>query len=453
MSDTAAHMALSRMNHAVVALAPHYTSFAHDMQLMAAADIKVEEAKFMDRRAELCETFGYRSAQQMKPFAFADGFAIIPISGTLVNRFGGSYGWVTGYQFIRRQLSQAMADDDVKAIVYDVNSHGGEAAGCFELAADIRAASKIKPSMAMIDSNCYSAAYALGSAARKVVCTPSGGAGSIGVVAMHVEYSKMLDEAGIKVTFIQFGAHKTDGNPYEALSEDVKKDIQASVDKSGAAFVECVAKNRNIDAAKVKKTEARVYRADDALSLSLIDTIATPQEAMQVFSDELSGSLSTTPKEDAMSGTTNAQPGNQPANNAAPAQAAAPAGMTAEQVAAAVAAGIAAERTRVSSIMGCDEAKNRGKLANHLAMSTSMSLEEAKVILSAAAEEAKPAAPAAGNGAAFQAAMAGTPNPNVGADNAANGGGGSNAPADKAAGILGDFYAVTGEKPAQAKAH
>jgi ClpP class serine protease len=223
------------------------------------------------------------------------------------------------------------------------------------------------------------------------------------------------------------------------------------VDKSGAAFCECVAAGRNIDAAKVKKTEARVYRADDALSLGLIDTIATPQEAMQVFFDELSGSLSTQPKEDAMSGTTNAQPGNPTATNAAPAQAAAPAGVTAEQVASLVAAGIAADRARMSGITGCEEAKGREKLANHLAMNTGMDLDAAKLILAAAPKEAAPAA--AAPGAAFQAAMASTPNPQVGADTTGNGGGQPNTPADKAAGILGDFYAVTGEKPAQAKAH
>ncbi len=69
-----------------------------------------------------------------------------------------------------------------------------------------------------------------------------------------------------------------------------------------------------------------------------------------------------------------------------------------------------AERERVKAILSCDEAKNRGDLANHLALSTDLSVEAAKGILAAAPKiETKPAA----SGAAFAAAMA-KGNPEVG---------------------------------------
>ncbi|PZP55979.1 MAG: S49 family peptidase, partial [Delftia acidovorans] len=117
-----------------------------------------------------------------KPFAFSGGFAIIPIHGSLINRYGGYYhGYVTGYNFIRSQMNAALADPDVEAIIFDVNSNGGEAAGCFELANEIFASRAVKPSFSVVDSNAYSAAYALGSAATKMAVIPSGGAGSIGV--------------------------------------------------------------------------------------------------------------------------------------------------------------------------------------------------------------------------------------------------------------------------------
>lgn len=444
MSDIAARAALSRMQLQAVALSPTYSGFAQDLRDMALTDPAAAQEKFMARMNEMCESFGFKPAEQRKPFAFADGVAVIPIQGTLVNRFGQSYGFVTGYNFIRRQLAEAMADDDVKAIVYDVNSNGGEAAGCFELASEIRAASKDKPSMALVDSNAYSAGYALASSASKVVVTPSGGVGSIGVVAMHMDYSKLLTDIGIKVTFIHFGDHKVDGNPYEALSADAKKSIQKSVDKSGEKFVALISANRNIDAAKVRDTEARCYDADDALSLGLIDAIATPSQAMQVLFDELSGSTSTTARKDEMSTATQAQPGatDQALKDAADAQAAANAKAIADASATASANAKTAERTRVQGILGCEEAKGKSTMANHLALNTDMSVDDAKALLKVAAAEAAPTAAA---GAAFTAAMEGTANPNVGA----NGDGGEGqSPTER---ILANQALATGRKLAAVK--
>lgn len=408
MSEFAARQALERMNLRPVAIAMAYQSLEADIRTLSTANPEVEAQRMLDRRADLCYAYGFQTTpqQQSKPFAFANGMAIIPIHGSLINRFGGSYGYVTGYNFIRRQLQQAMMDDDVKGIVFDVNSGGGECNGCFELADDIYKARSKKPSMAVVDSSCYSAAYALASAAGKVVLTPGGGAGSIGVVAMHVDVSKALAEFGVKMTFIHFGAHKVDGNMYEALSDEVKADIQASVDETGGKFVASVARNRNIAEAKVKDTEARCYRAEDAKSLGLIDTIAPPSDAMQVFSDELSGSTQQPVKEEAMTTPTT------PAANAPDTTTTAAAPVV--DTAAVQAAARKAEKERISSIMGCDEAKDKKALAEHLAMNTEMDLATAQGILKASA--ATPTAPAQANG--FAAAMNASQQPLVGAGGA-----------------------------------
>jgi signal peptide peptidase SppA len=416
MSDLNARAAMERMNLREVAIAPLYSTLAADLQKMAAAQPEVESQKFMDqRRAELCEAYGFGPQEQRKPFAFADGVAVIPVSGSLINRFGQSYGFVTGYNFIRRQLAQAMGDDDVKGIILDVNSYGGEAAGCFELSAEIREARDTKPIVAVVDSNAYSAAYAIASAASQIVCTPSGGVGSIGVVAMHVNFEKMLSNDGVEVTFIHFGDHKVDGNPYEALSPAVKKQIQKSVDKSGEDFVNLVATNRGIDAQVVRDTQAATYRAEEAKSLGLIDTIASPSQALQVFFGELSGSTTVqTEKEDNMSEKTEAKPG---ATETAKANETNAASLEQAKTEARV-----AERARITGITGSEEAKGRSELANHLAMNTELSVDLAKSILAAAplvTEAPKKEAPAADN--PFKAAMDNGKHPNVGADANATG--------------------------------
>ena len=432
MNDQIARAALMRMNMREVAVASFQTTLATDMQELASADHDKEQAQYMEqRRDELCAAYGFGPASREKPFAFADGIAIIPFSGSLINRFGWSYGYVTGYNFIRRQMQLALADEDVKGIVGDFNTYGGEAAGCFECATEIFEARGTKPMIAVIDSNCYSAGYALASAFDKIVCTPSGGAGSIGVVGMHMNIAKALEKYGVEITFIHYGEHKVDGNPYESLSPAVKKNIQTGVNKSGEAFVALVARNRNLEATAVKATEAACYRADEAMSLGLIDAIATPSQAVQVYFDELSGSVHNPETEDEMSTTAENKPGaNEQASNTA-------------DLAAARSEARTAERARVSSIMSCEEAKGRTALANHIAMNTDMDLDAAKAMLAASPAAAAPvAAPApTAQGNQFKEAMDNGKHPNVGADADATAG---DKPTDKAAAVLADYRAAGG---------
>ena len=433
MSDFAARAALARMNMREVAVAAHYTSIGADIQHMAATKPEEAQAAFLERRGEMCAAFGFNSQEQRKPFAFANGMAIIPVSGTLVNRFNWAYSSVTGYNFIRSQLNAALADEDVQGIVLDINSYGGEAAGCFELSADIRAARAIKPILGVVDSNAYSAGYAIASACSKIVLTPSGGVGSIGVIAMHVDMSKMLNDIGYKVTLIYEAEHKADGNPYEPLPEAVKASIQKSISMGYGMFTALVAENLGMDEQKVRDTKSRIYRAEEALSLGLIHAIATPTQAAQAFFDELSGSTLQLRNEGVSMTTATEKPGadQQAADQAAAVQKAATDART-------------AERARVAGITGCEEAKGRTDLANHLAMKTEMSVEEAKGVLAASPlAQTQASAP---NG--FKQAMDASQHPNVGSEGGegdkadGNQGGG----ADAVARILGAQAQATGVK-------
>lgn len=417
------------LNMKAAMIAPHYTDMASVLQEYADADTALENAAWEARRNDLVQAYGFSSSQTDKPFAFSNGVAIIPVHGALLNRFSYSWGFVTGYNFIRSQFNAAMADDDVKLIVFDCNSPGGMVAGCFETADMIFEGRSEKPSLAVVDSSSYSACYAIASSAGRMVTTQSAGVGSIGVVAMHVNFGPALKDAGIEITFIHAGAHKVDGNPYEALSPDVKKSIQTSIDKNYATFVNGVARNRNLSAEVVRGTEAKTYDADDALALGLIDAVQSPSEAVAAYLDELSGSDD---QQEFMMSDKTIQPGAEGQTSA----------IDEKQVAATART---AERERMAGILGCDEAKDKQKLANHIALKTDMSVEDAKVMLAAAASEAAPQA-AASTGvedSAFHRAMEASKHPEVGA----GGGEGGEQKQSAADRILAAQYAATGYKP------
>ena len=234
--------------------------------------------------------FGPCDDDERKPFVYQDGVAVIPVHGTLLNRFNGAWGFVTGYQYIRRMLNLALDDDDVEVIVFDVDSPGGEAAGCFELAREIMASRRVKPSLAMVDALAASGGIALGVAPTSIYAIPSARVGSIGVYRMHVSYEDALKQAGLKVTFATAGDHKVDGNPYQDIPKDVLDEWRESAGKTWDDFIALVAEARDLSEDEVRATQARVYRADEALAKGLIDAVNTPTEAVAAFLAELADS-------------------------------------------------------------------------------------------------------------------------------------------------------------------
>lgn len=418
MNKQAAQHALLRMHHQPLAIAPQYCDMLASLRaLEAMGDIHgaALEEHHDKLHAELLQAYGYNDYDRSgprKPFAFAEGVAIIPIQGALINRFGSSWGFITGYNFIASQINAASADEDVELIVLDIDSPGGEVAGMTETSDLIFKSREKKPSLAVIDSSCYSAAYCLGSAATRMVVTPSGGSGSIGAMTSHVNRQKQLADNGLEVTYIFSGKHKVDGNPAEPLPDDVKAEVQKKVDTARQKFAETVARNRNMTVQAVLETEAKCYLAEDSVTVGLIDAVQTPTDAVASYYSELTGS--DTPEEtDDMSANASTKPGEAAANTTAAADAA--------TAAAAIQAGIAADRQRLQAILALPEAKDRQTLATKLAFETDMPVDTVKGMLEAAGIE-KPtgetaaAAAAQPGDSAFRAAMGAVATPGIVSD-------------------------------------
>lgn len=212
-----------------------------------------------------------------------EGIAIIPIQGTLVQKLGTlrPYSGMTGYDGIRACFLQALNDSEVKAICLDIDSPGGEVAGCFDLVDEIYSARGTKPVWAILSESAYSAAYALASAADKIVVPRTGGVGSVGVIMMHVDWSQKIKNDGLQVTIITYGDRKAESNPYEPLSETARKAIQSDIDEMGRLFVSTVSRNRGIAEKTVRDTEAACFLGADGVRLGLADQVASPDAAFR----------------------------------------------------------------------------------------------------------------------------------------------------------------------------
>lgn len=235
--------------------------------------------------------------------------AVVPLHGVITPRasilsmlFGGG-----GLELFRRQIAEAASDDDVSAIVLDVDSPGGSSALVEETAADVRAAGESKPVVAVANADMGSAAYWIASQATELSATPSALVGSIGAFVLHYSFEGMNEKMGIEPTYIAAGRFKTEGNEDEALSDEARDHLQSIVDASYDAFVRDVALGRGASEKAVRTGfgEGRMLPAADALAEGMVDRVETLESAVARM---LSGG------EDASLRSASADPSDRPSN-------------------------------------------------------------------------------------------------------------------------------------------
>ena len=215
-----------------------------------------------------------------------EGIAIIAIDGFLskgFSKFGG-----TSTISARRAIRAAVASPDVSGIMLAIDSPGGMVSGTNELADEITAARNVKPVRAHIDDLGASAAFWIAVATELITANKMARVGSIGAVVVVHDSSKAFEMAGIEVHVISTGEHKgsfADGAPIEAshLAE-----AQIEVDDLNAFFLKAVLKGRGMTKTELNQvSDGRVFIAEKALGLKLIDKVSSLDGAILAFSHDL----------------------------------------------------------------------------------------------------------------------------------------------------------------------
>jgi signal peptide peptidase SppA len=227
-----------------------------------------------------------RTSNATRRMAAGGEIAVLPLQGVITPRgsmlariFGFGGGGLVGF---REDFRAALADDNVSAIIIDIDSPGGLIDQVPETAAEILAArNPDKPIVAVANTLAASAAYWIASAADEISVTPSGQVGSVGVFTVHEDVSKMAAQMGITVTVISAGRYKTEGNPYEPLSKAAAAAMQVNVDDIYGMFVDSIAAGRGVAPAAVRAGygEGRVVLADRAQQLKMVDRVETLEAA------------------------------------------------------------------------------------------------------------------------------------------------------------------------------
>lgn len=175
---------------------------------------------------------------------------------------------------------QEFADEGVKTVLMKIESSGGQAYRMIFTATQLRKIAdenKIRL-IGYIDGMAASAGMGLAAACHELIANPEAEAGSIGVVISLANNSKQLEKEGIERTFITAGSEKVPFEDDGSFRKGFLEDLQENVDDLYAKFTTHIATMRNIPVQTVRDTQARMFKAEKALQLGLIDKVMEEDE-------------------------------------------------------------------------------------------------------------------------------------------------------------------------------
>lgn len=219
-----------------------------------------------------------------------DGAALVPLRGVMGQRMNlmSAMSGGTSTELFARDIRMALEDPAVQSIVIMADTPGGSVAGTQAAAAAVMAARGVKPIATFVEGMMASAGVWVGTAADAVILdSGTSQAGSIGVVATHVDVSKREEMLGVRTTEIVAGRFKRAASQYGPLTETGRQVMQDQVDYLYSQFVADVARQRGVSADQVlaDMADGRMFIGQQAIDAGLADGIATLDETIAELND------------------------------------------------------------------------------------------------------------------------------------------------------------------------
>jgi len=169
-------------------------------------------------------------------------------------------------------IETAEKDENIKAILLEIDSYGGQPVAGEEVSIALKNAQK--PTAVLIRSAGVSAAYLAATGADKIFASKNSEVGSIGVTMSYLDYSQQNQKDGLTYNRLSSGKFKDAGDPDKTLTAQETELFMRDVNIMYQNFVNAVARNRNLDAKKVEiLADGSTMLGEMALENGLIDQI------------------------------------------------------------------------------------------------------------------------------------------------------------------------------------
>ena len=180
-----------------------------------------------------------------------------------------------------KQIRQARADEDIKAVVLRVDSPGGTVSGSDRIWREVDLLARAKPVVASMGGVAASGGYYVSAPAHAILAEPSTWTGSIGVIIEFPQVAELLDKLGVGFETITTGAWKDAGSPFRPMTDAERDRWRNVADQAYQRFARVVAQGRKLPLPEViEAANGKVYTADEAVELGLVNAIGYLDDAI-----------------------------------------------------------------------------------------------------------------------------------------------------------------------------
>ena len=219
--------------------------------------------------------------------------AVIDISGIILNQRSSYGGSVTDSEDICKQIKKAEKDEDVCALILNLNTPGGEVNASDDIhhaVTQFRKKTK-KPAVALMNSIAASGGYYAAVACDRIVAGKLTMTGSIGVIINTYNYKGLFDKIGIVSEVYKSGEMKDMLNGARPRTPQEIELVKELVEECYSEFVRLVSIGRRIPVEKIRNSaigDGRIIHGKKALEMGLVDEIGRMKEAVAA-AEKLSG--------------------------------------------------------------------------------------------------------------------------------------------------------------------
>jgi protease-4 len=206
--------------------------------------------------------------------------AVISLRGLISTSVGGNVG-ESMVDDLRWELEQARNDDDVRAVVLEVDSPGGEVTASDMIYNAVVKTRAKKPVVVYMESLAASGGYYVSCGGKYLMANETSITGSIGVIIQTLNYEQLFNKIGLASVVFKSGKFKDMLNGARPITPEERDYIQSFVMKTYDKFLGIVAKERNLPADALRNgiADGRILSGRDALDNKLIDGLGQVEDA------------------------------------------------------------------------------------------------------------------------------------------------------------------------------
>jgi len=214
------------------------------------------------------------------PRGSANKIAVISLRGLISTGISGNVG-ESMVDDLRWELEQARNDENVRAVVLEVDSPGGEVTASDMIYNAVVTTRARKPVVVYMESLAASGGYYVSCGGKYLMANDTSITGSIGVIIQTLNYEQLFNKIGLASVVFKSGKFKDMLNGARPITPEERDYIQSFVMKTYEKFLGIVAKERNLPADALRNgiADGRILSGRDALDNKLIDGLGQIEDA------------------------------------------------------------------------------------------------------------------------------------------------------------------------------